>query len=276
MLPSSDIARELRDTLMHMNTAMEARQVALAPTAELARTVPFGDGCYVLDEHNSGEFASQNTNRVEHLGVDGQASEVLVDQLIERYAKSGVPRFFVYVSPSSQAKELATWLVARGLEKGEYGLSVLHRAALDPPEPKTDFAVRLASAKDAELVLAALSAGSAQPEHPWAKGTTNMLGAPGFHTFLALDGSNAVATGSLYVAGSVGYLHRGATREAARKRGAQTALIAARAKFARDLGCQWLASETYSFLSSYGNLARSGFAEAYTRDIFTWQRPTET
>ena len=44
MLASSDIARNLRGTLMRMNAAIEARQVALAATVEVTRTEPIGDG----------------------------------------------------------------------------------------------------------------------------------------------------------------------------------------------------------------------------------------
>ena len=54
---------------------------------------------------------------------------------------------------------------------------------------------------------------------------------------MAFDGARPVAIGALAVFEGVGYLTAAATAEADRKRGAQSALIAARIDRARALGC---------------------------------------
>lgn len=77
---------------------------------------------------------------------------------------------------------------------------------------------------------------------------------------LATAEMNSVA--SLFVHGEIALLHNGATRGGYRNRGAQSALLTARAQ-AAEAGCRWLSSEAAKpdegeTNPSLNNLIRSG------------------
>lgn len=65
------------------------------------------------------------------------------------------------------------------------------------------------------------------------------LANPNFRPFAAWDGDEIVATANLFIHGEIGSLNTAATLATHRNRGAQSALIAARAKEAAKSGCRW-------------------------------------
>jgi GNAT superfamily N-acetyltransferase len=98
---------------------------------------------------------------------------------------------------------------------------------------------------------------------------------PGFRPFAAWDGDDMVATANLFVHGSVGSLNSTATLSTHRNRGAQSALIAARAMAAADAGCRWLSAETGrppggEVNPSLNNLLRRGLRPLYERENWAW------
>lgn len=119
------------------------------------------------------------------------------------------------------------------------------------------------------------------------------VGRPGWHSFAVIEdgvaGDGAVGDGaatdgaivagaSLYVHGGVGALFAGATLPRARRRGAQSALIAARARAALDAGCSWLiagaaAEGPGEHNSSLHNQLRAGLCVRYARPDWTWHGP---
>lgn len=101
-------------------------------------------------------------------------------------------------------------------------------------------------------------------------------GMPGSHPYAAWDGDDMVAVANLFVHGEVGSLHSDATRESHRGRGAQSALLAARARAAAAAGCRWLVSETDrpepgGSNPSLNNMIRSGLTPSYDRQNWIWQ-----
>jgi GNAT superfamily N-acetyltransferase len=99
---------------------------------------------------------------------------------------------------------------------------------------------------------------------------------PGWQAFAVFSGSEIVATAGLFIRGSAGHLFGGATLPAARRRGAQSALIAARAAAAREAGCAWLVGETSAegpgqHNSSLHNMLRAGLGACYERPNWTWR-----
>jgi GNAT superfamily N-acetyltransferase len=102
------------------------------------------------------------------------------------------------------------------------------------------------------------------------------VGRPGWHPFAVIEYGVIVAGGSLYVHGDAGVLYCGATLPLARRRGAQSALIAARAKAARDAGCSWLiggvaAEGPGEHNPSLHNQLRAGLSVRYERPEWTWR-----
>jgi GNAT superfamily N-acetyltransferase len=99
---------------------------------------------------------------------------------------------------------------------------------------------------------------------------------PGWQAFAVCSDSEIVATAGLFIRGSAAHLFRGATLPAARRLGAQSALIAVRAAAARAAGCRWLVGETAAegrgeHNSSLRNLLRAGMTVRYERPSWTWR-----
>lgn len=101
-----------------------------------------------------------------------------------------------------------------------------------------------------------------------------MAGAPGWTCLVGwVDGAPA-ASGAVYADGTSAWLGIAFTREQFRRRGLQSALLAARIEAARAAGATLLASETGEQVrgepsTSYRNLLRAGFREAFLRANWT-------
>jgi len=136
---------------------------------------------------------------------------------------------------------------------------------VDPaPEAATDLEV-VETAQAESFGLAAAEGSGLPPET--ATALAAIVGAPGWHCFLALAAGEPAGAGALYVDGTSAWLGIGATRPSFRRRGAQSALLAARIDRARSLGATLLTTETGADDPgpSYRNIERAGFRPAYVR-----------
>ena len=105
-------------------------------------------------------------------------------------------------------------------------------------------------------------------------------GRPGWHCWLALDGSVPAGAAALHVSSDggapAGYLGMAGTAPEHRGKGAQSALLAKRIERARELGCDAVYTETGEQRpdrpsASYRNILRSGFEELYV--VPNWLGP---
>jgi GNAT superfamily N-acetyltransferase len=114
----------------------------------------------------------------------------------------------------------------------------------------------------------------ADPQHEMALG---VYGKPGWHAFAVLDGEDIIAAANLYVYGTAAGLFGCAALPRARRRGAQSALIAARIEAAREAGCDWVLGETGAeepgeHNSSLHNMVRAGLNVRYVRQTWIWRK----
>jgi GNAT superfamily N-acetyltransferase len=144
------------------------------------------------------------------------------------------------------------------------------RRAVEPPATATTD-LRIEETRDRELFALVSGEGSGIPAD-LALELSALAGAAGWHCFVAWDGDEPAGGGALYVDGELGWLGIGATRPAFRRRGSQSAILAARIDAARALGVKRLTTETGEQVeASYRNILRAGFAEAYLRP--NWRSP---
>jgi GNAT superfamily N-acetyltransferase len=141
------------------------------------------------------------------------------------------------------------------------------RDASPPPEVKGD--LRVGETFDSGLFGSLVAEGAGGPEGSMAP-LGAIVGSPGWHCFVAWADDEPAASAAIYVDGSSAWLGIASTRAPYRRRGAQSALLAARIELARFLGVQRLVSETGERVTdrpttSYDNLLRAGFAERYLR-----------
>jgi GNAT superfamily N-acetyltransferase len=112
-----------------------------------------------------------------------------------------------------------------------------------------------------------------------AEMTAASVGRPDWYPHAVWDGDELVATATMHVRDGVAQFFGGATVPDARRRGAQTALLAARAEAAHAAGCRWLVAETGaeepgSHNSSLHNMFRTGFDVLYERRNWIWRPDT--
>jgi hypothetical protein len=103
-----------------------------------------------------------------------------------------------------------------------------------------------------------------------------LVGRSGWHCFVGYDGGRPVTAGALFADGDAGWFGLGATLPAARGRGGQGGLFAARVARARELGLTTLVTETGAPRDgapgpSYRNMLRAGFEFVYERPNYVRQ-----
>jgi GNAT superfamily N-acetyltransferase len=103
----------------------------------------------------------------------------------------------------------------------------------------------------------------------------HLPGRDGWRCYVARVGGEACGCGAMVIEDGIAELGIGATLEAARGRGCQTALLRRRIIDAAEAGCHTLLVETGERVpdrpsTSYRNILKAGFEEAYLRP--NWQR----
>ncbi|MEU1268119.1 GNAT family N-acetyltransferase [Streptomyces sp. NPDC005799] len=101
------------------------------------------------------------------------------------------------------------------------------------------------------------------------------VGRPNWRQYAVWEGERIIAVGSVFLNGDCADMFGGATLPEGRGRGAQSALLTARTRAARDAGCRWLVAETGAqgpgeHNTSLHNMLRTGFEPLYDR--VTWLR----
>src|SRR5437762_1773920 len=78
---------------------------------------PLGD-CYVtIDPDRQGPFPSANLNRAYLCGAEPGMNSASITRLTELFAREGVKRFFVWLSPGPDMDTARGWLEANGLSR---------------------------------------------------------------------------------------------------------------------------------------------------------------
>jgi GNAT superfamily N-acetyltransferase len=143
------------------------------------------------------------------------------------------------------------------------------------PGASTDLRVGAVGPGDFTQWASAAMRGFGMPEEGLADMIAAALASPNFRPFAAWDGDEIVATANLYVHGEMASLNTAATLPTHRNRGAQSALIDARAKEAANAGCRWLCAETGrpavgESNPSLTNMMRAGLRPRYFRQNWVW------
>lgn len=207
-------------------------------------------------------------NRAISIGMERPALRDEIAELVALYRGRGVGRYFIQLHPEAAPGEIGDWLEAEGLERAR-GWMKFARGREAPPKVQTDLAIREVGEGDlaamGKVIADAFDFGDAAI--PWL---ARLPSAEGWRVFGAFEGDQIAAAGGLYVEDGVGWTDMGATAPAFRKRGAQSALLAARVRAALDLGCHTVAACTGEAVPgdpqhSYSNILKMGFEERYIR-----------
>ncbi|MBL0928130.1 MAG: GNAT family N-acetyltransferase [Phycisphaerales bacterium] len=230
--------------------------------------------------HDEEQFASTALNRVHWLTLDAPLGRDDVAGADAVLRASGVRRAFLWLSPAAASGAAGSHLGAFGAVRVPYVRYLALAKPVGPvgkvekvgPVAGGPFAVRRLAGEEVAEVLGVVS--------PWfgARGVpaaVSMARAGLAEFFAAFEGPLTVAVGGLLIdrhgATPHGYLGWTGTDPAHRRRGAQSALIAARLERSGELGIDWCVSETNSVVeTSLRNLERAGFAEAAEWAVYRW------
>jgi hypothetical protein len=211
-------------------------------------------------------------NHLSGLGLSSSPSDIAaMETAMARFHAAGLKNPFVQIPPGQEALEAH----ARGLGLTPYKRPWVkfHRAPENPPAVETDLVAERVDLSNAETFGQVVIAAFGMPAilTGWIAG---LVGRPGWQCFLAYDGPRAVAGAALYVRGRTAWFGIGATLPDARRRGAQSALLARRIAAAGEAGATDLTVETGLPLPgeagpSFANILRAGFLPAYERANWT-------
>lgn len=210
-------------------------------------------------------------NRLVGCGVASPASNEEISRAVARLRETGVRNYGVPLSPAAAPELLAEWLAASGLTARDRWAK-MYRAAGPAIRIQTDLRITEAGPEDAAAFAMVTTTAFGMPA-AWRSWIASSVGRPGWRHYLAWSDSEPVAGGALFVAGDVGWLGIAGTLPAARRHGAQSALLARRIEDGLMAGCRCLVTETGEDTlerpnPSYRNTVRAGFQLAYCRPNF--------
>jgi len=204
-------------------------------------------------------------NRVDGLGLAAPVDDAALDA-IDAFFRDLDVTYAIGLSPLAPL-ELGVALRTRGFEPG-YAWMKFRRDASEPSSVATS--LRIEEPEDG--IDFGTVVGSAYGMPP-RLGSAIFGGLPGrerWSCFVAYDCDEPVGAAALYAHGGVGWLGCAGTVAEHRGKGAQSAILAARIRRARQLGLEALTTETGERVpdrasNSYRNILRAGFEEAYVR-----------
>ncbi|MFE9445119.1 GNAT family N-acetyltransferase [Streptomyces sp. NPDC006602] len=215
-------------------------------------------------------------------GADEPVTEDAVAQVCDYFREQGVTRASLMIAPSLLPRDWAATAARLGLTEGgrfvKLGCETATASAAADGTAALDPTLRVGLVERAQA-------------HEWATvmmttfgfttpaAMTDMaascVGRPDWRQYAVWEGERIIAVGSLFLNGDCADMFGGATLPEERGRGAQTALLTARARAAQAAGCRWLVAETGAEgpgerNTSLHNMVRSGFERLYERVTWEW------
>ena len=225
-------------------------------------------------------------SRTVGLGFDEPVTAALMGRVIQFYREHGVSSATMHIAPAVIPADWADICAKLNISDaaaplvklvGDLGaVATCSRAAAARLDGRLRMErVQTARAREwAEAMWAVYGF----PGGPQVEMAAAVVSRPGWQAFAVLDGETIVATAGLHIAGEIGHLFGAATLPGARGRGAQSALIAARAEAAREARCALVIAETGAekrgqHNPSLHNMLRAGMSAFYERQTWKWRLP---
>jgi hypothetical protein len=216
-------------------------------------------------------------NRVIGLGVERTLGADVLTEVVGFFASAGARRWLLEWSPDARSVGGEGLLIAHGgIRKSP---TLILCAAMDSvttdAAPSGPTVVEIGPA-DAATYVAVVAPALGVPAAV-APGIVSTLGSTDWHFYLVYDDDRQpIAGAAMFVQERGAWFGVCGTTEAARNRGAQTALLRRRAHDARRLGCARISAHTVPDLPdkpnpSYRNMRRLGMTVAYSRSKYLFE-----
>ncbi|MFD4604504.1 GNAT family N-acetyltransferase [Streptomyces sp. NPDC058464] len=218
-------------------------------------------------------------------GVATPVTADLVKEVCDFYRAAGTPQAVLQIAPAFLPEDWADiceqeGITASGSAWVKLVCPVDEAVARADASGRSPDGIRVApvEAGQADVWGEVMMTAFGMPVEPYARMAAGSVGQPGWHPHAAWLDGELVGTGTMYVRDGTAQFFAGSVAAHARNRGGQTALLAARARRAQQLGCGTLVAETGAETPgthnpSLHNMLRLGFEVAYERRNWLW-KPT--
>lgn len=217
-------------------------------------------------------------NKALGFGVTEPVTDDLVRSVLDVYRATGSAAAVLQLAPSALPEDWDDICGRHGIVAGSVWAKLLRPAGKEIGPATTNLRIGRVRPDDVAEWSRVYCTGFGMPEDPdllafFGSGTDE---ARGFRSFGAWSGDRLVASANLHVAGRVAAFCGAATLPEERRRGAQSAFMAARLAEATRLGCEWMSAETWQEFDgnvnpSLHNMERAGFVQVYDRRNWVWR-----
>lgn len=234
------------------------------------RRIGGGVACILTDDPIVGYWS-----RVVGLGITEPITAALVDEMLDWARGHGAQVLGVQIAPDADGP----WeqlLGERGLTAGRAWVKYASLMPMEQSPPATDLRIGPIGVDDAMDYGWAVVRGFGMRDNPHLAALfAGAVSTPGFRTYGAWDGDQLVAVAASHTTNCRTVLSGATTLPTARRRGAHTALIAARMADAEAEHSVWLTSQTGAETAdqrnpALDNLTRMGLVARYERRNWIW------
>lgn len=214
-------------------------------------------------------------NRVLGLGFDGKIDDELLNKLKKFYGDE-TKQFALQPAPHILTDESRSVMEKAGFKNLSYWAR-FYRTTESIINTSTGLTVSQIDKGEAETFGALVS--EVYEMAPFKVQFAATVGRKNWKHFMAFEGNTPAAAAAMYIDKNIdtAWFGMAATKKKFRNRGAQSGLIAARIKAAKEAGINWLTVETGPDTKehpnpSYKNILKSGFRLLYNRPNYIWKR----
>ncbi|GAA3538171.1 GNAT family N-acetyltransferase [Kribbella ginsengisoli] len=219
--------------------------------------------------------ATNYWSRALGFGFTEPVTAEVVASVTDFYRGNGNSIAVLNVAPSVLPADWDAICAKEGITGGGTWVKLARPAGL-VNAPETELRVAEIEPADAELWATVLTRGFGMPEELLVPMSKGVVGQPGWTAYGAYEGDQLIAAAALLITSEVAEFCGAATLPEHRGKGAQSALLAARAARAVAEGVKWFSAETGkpdegSKNSSLNNMMRAGFEVRYDRRNWIWR-----
>jgi hypothetical protein len=211
-------------------------------------------------------------------GFDSPVDASLVREVVDEFRVRGVREATIQIAPQNLPSDWDDIRGAHGLTRGNPWVKLAGEidvdvTAVEPPESRVRVG-RVPADQVAQWADVVFS-GFGMPPADLGRMAESSTRSPSSLPFAAWLGDQMIGGASLFLHGETAHLFGASTLPRFRGLGAQSALIAARARTARESGARWLVGETGKpdaggESASLSNMLRAGLKPVYERENWEW------
>lgn len=215
-------------------------------------------------------------NRVIGLGISRPITSKDIDRIIHFYKRAGSRRFFIQLCPFQVQDKLSGLLASKGFYHYNNWAKLIRPVDIQLPEVQTALQIVEIGKEKADLFSQLVLFSFGWEGSQLARSIAARVGLPGFYHYLIKKENRAIGAGALFVENKIATMAFAATLPEYRGMGAQRLLLKTRIEKVRELGCNYIISETAEDLpgrpvTSYRNMLRMGFEQAYLRENWLYE-----